>query len=205
MEDTLKLISYKDSLNDFVMQQETEPYEHMGAVVVDGILQSSLNYLNVVKPRVNDVLKNYPESKTTSTFLETCDKNGLKNIIRWKDDKKPDYILALLRSLKDRKIETVTQLKEWLDTEENLNDFVSENKGIGDITAQYFRILIGSQSVKVDRHIRKFLGDAGIDTSDDKKSRDIVMLTAQKIGVKPVVLDYSIWKYQSSKSLKSRR
>lgn len=43
-------------------------YNHIGALYTDIILQSSLNYKTVVKPRVERVLALYPNANTVNKF-----------------------------------------------------------------------------------------------------------------------------------------
>ena len=195
-----KLANYIESLDDFKIVEQTDGYDHMGAVVVDGILQASLNYKTVVEPRVMSVLAKYPEAKTTSEFIDICKRDGIKSIINWKDDRKPGYILALLHFLENNLIETVIQLKEFLQTQENKDRFIQENKGIGMVTAEYFRILIGDESVKIDRHLRAFLSLAGFEGCTDKEAIKLITEAAGNLGINPSVLDYSIWSYQSKKN-----
>lgn len=195
-----KLIDYINTLGDFDIIEQIDGYDHIGAVVVDGILQASLNYEHVVKPRVMSVLVRYPDAKSTSEFIEICERDGLKSIINWKDDKKPGYITALLQFLKNNKIETVPQLKTFLNDQDNKDRFIKENKGIGTVTAEYFRILSGDESVKIDRHLRTFLANAGMEGITDKEAITLITDAAIKLKLTPSVLDYSIWSYQSKKS-----
>ena len=115
--EALKLTTYVQSLTDFKLSQTNDSYTHMGAVVVDGILQAGLNYTTVVLPRVNAVITKYPAADTTSKFMKVCVDQGIKEILNWKSDVKPNYIMKLLRFLKDNNIETTSQLHDWLEIE----------------------------------------------------------------------------------------
>lgn len=193
-----KLVDYIRSLNGFVFIDEIDAYKHMGAVVVDGILQAGLNYKTVVKPRVEKVLRRFSKQETTSEFLEICKRQNLKEIIDWNDDRKPKYIIHLLEFLRDNKIETTVQLRAWLEDEQNFDKFVKENNGVGSVTGEYFRILTGAESVKIDRHVKKFLRNAGLDNISTDDAVKVVKGAASVFGVKSSVLDYSIYRYQSS-------
>jgi hypothetical protein len=77
----MALVSYIHSLSDFQILEEFEGgYEHMGAIITDAILQASLNYDYVVKPRVRNVMEEYPQGNTTTGFLNLLTKLGNGNI-----------------------------------------------------------------------------------------------------------------------------
>jgi hypothetical protein len=45
--------------------------------------------------------------------------------------------------MKNEKVETVPELRDWLGDADNKARFIKDNKGIGAVTAEYFRILSG--------------------------------------------------------------
>lgn len=196
---TTELLLHIKSLPSFEIQKQIDSYDHMGALVVDGILQAALSYETVVAPRVEMVLKQFPNVKTTTGFIEVCEDVGIKNIINWNGDKKVNYILGILDFLKDEGIGTVPQLKDWLNNIDNKERFIVSNKGVGAVTAEYFRILAGDESVKIDRHVRNFLEDAGIPHISDDDAIRMLSDVALKLNTTPSVLDHSIWTYQSIK------
>lgn len=195
---TDKLAAYIRSIEGFVYSEQIDSYDHMGAVVVDGILQAGLSYKTVVKPRVMSILNQYGDKKTTDDFISVCAKVGIRNLINFQNGYKPDCIISLLHFLKSNNIQTVRELKLWLRNPDNKNRFIKENKGIGAKTAEYFRILCGDQTVKVDVHMARFLDSAGFANLPLDEAVKLVSNTALKLGVKPSVLDYSIWNYQSN-------
>ena len=99
-----KLVDFINSLEEFKIDSEIDGnYQHMGATLVDGVLQAGLNYKTIVKPRVDFVLSTYPDHKTTSMILNLCIEEGINKIISWKDDRKPNLIMTLLILLKNQK------------------------------------------------------------------------------------------------------
>jgi hypothetical protein len=194
-----KLYQYIKTLPNFKITTKIDCYDHMGAVVVDGILQAGMNYKNVVKPRVIKILLEYPNNKTTSEFIDICNSVGINTLISWKDSVKPERIISLLQFLKFKKIENTSELRDWLSKSENITEFL-KNKGIGKITADYFKILVGSESVKADRHLVKFAQTAQIDFKDIDELKDIVVNCSNLMGIGTSILDYSIWQYMSSKA-----
>ena len=194
-----KLVDFINSLEGFKFDSEAGGnYQHIGATLIDGVLQAGLNYKTVVKPRVDIVLSTYPDHKTTSMFLNLCIEEGIKKIISWKDDRKPDLIMTLLLLLQKEGVETCREFTFWLNDGQN-RDKLRSIKGIGPKTIDYFKILLGQESVAVDVHLKKFILLANIELSGYEEIKTLITKSANILGVKVFVLDYSIWKYMSNK------
>jgi hypothetical protein len=164
----------------------------MGALLTDAILQAGLNYDNVVLPRALRVRDTYPDAATTSGFLNTLKAKGHQEVLSWNDEEKPSRLMRLATFLKDRNVETVEDLKKWLARPESRRE-LRGIKGIGPKTADYLPILAGLPSVAVDRHIKKFCANAGI----NKNVARAVKEAAVELGTDEGCLDYSIWFYMS--------
>ncbi|MBI9046989.1 MAG: hypothetical protein JEZ06_21055 [Anaerolineaceae bacterium] len=196
---TKKLINYINSLQDFeIISVIDGAYQHMGATLVDGVLQSGLNYKTVVEPRVEHVLATYPNKKTTSEFSELCKKEGIKNIITWNDDRKPNLILTLVSLLQNENVETCQEFSIWLKDVQNTSK-LHAIKGIGPKTIDYFKILVGQESVAVDVHLTRFIQLAGIQLSGYEEIKALISKASIELGIKESVLDHSIWKYMSER------
>ncbi len=194
-----KLVDFINSLEEFKIDSEIDGnYQHMGATLVDGVLQAGLNYKTIVKPRVDFVLSTYPDHKTTSMFLNLCIEEGINKIISWKDDRKPNLIMTLLILLKNERVETCQQFSTWLNDIQNINKLRSI-KGIGPKTIDYFRILVGQETVAVDIHLKNFVQIANIELSNYEEIKSLITKAAKLLGVKASILDHSIWKYMSNK------
>lgn len=192
-----KLFDFINSLERFKIESEIDGnYQHMGATLVDGVLQAGLNYKTVVKPRVDFVLSTYPDHKTTSSFLDLCKEEGIKKIISWKDDRKPDLIMTLLLLLQNERIETCQEFSSWLNDNQNINKLRSI-KGVGPKTIDYFKILLGQESVAVDIHLKQFIQLANIELIGYEEIKTLITKAANILGVKVSVLDHSIWKFMS--------
>ncbi len=195
-----KLAAYIESLHGFKYSQEIDRYDHMGAVVVDGILQAGLNYYTTVKPRVDLILQKYGDKKTTNDFIEICDEVGINALINFKG-KRPNWIVGLLGYLQENNIQTTDELRIWLKESENKKRF-KKLDGIKDKTANYFQILTGDDdAVKIDVHLKRFLESAGYSAvaNNDEQSIDLIRKTAKILQITPAILDHSIWTYQSNK------
>jgi len=173
-------------------------YHHMGATLTDAILQSGLNYKSTVEPRVRAIRENYPDATTTSAFRDLLSSVGAKQLLRWKNDEKPNRLAELTQFLCDEGVETEEGLCVWLDSKENA-DRLLKLRGIGPKTLHYLGILAGRDDVAVDVHVMRFLREAGVVFANVEEARDIVCCAADKLGVRRTVLDHSIWLRMSQK------
>jgi hypothetical protein len=199
MDHSIQLITYINSLSDFKAKFQ-KPYEHMGATIVDGILQAGINYDSVVKPRIAQIILNFPQLSVTSEFQKAIDNNELELITNWSGSVKLNRIKAVTQLFLDKRIETETDLGKWLLNSKNITDF-KQLKGIGDKTADYFKILAGLNTAAIDRHLISFLNCAGIGITiqEYQKAHNIITETAISLNLEAKVLDHSIWAYMSSK------
>ena len=193
-----QLADYMLALDGFrVAPEPTGTYEHMGAVVTDAILQAGLNYRTVVTPRVNRVLREYPDARTTSRFLTVLDQNGASIVLNWRHPEKPRRLYALTIFLAASGVETEGDLQAWLLIPENC-DALLEIKGIGLKTVDYLKNLVNVPTVAVDRHIRRFIERAGIQCNQYDEIRSIVVCAADLLEVPCSNLDHAIWSYSTN-------
>ena len=174
-------------------------YDHMGATISDAILQAGVKYEFVVRPRIARLRANYPEATTTSAFLDLLESVGPKPMLEWSDDEKPRRIVGLARFLQARRLETESDLRAWLAIESNRQSLL-DLRGIGPKTADYMKILVGSQTTAVDRHVFGILGEAGIPTTNYDVARSIVNDAADLLGIGRAFFDHSIWRYMSRRA-----
>jgi len=173
---------------------------HMGATIIDGILQAGLNYKNVVKPRVDKFKNEYRNLRTTSQFYNLIQEKDLSELINMKGQK-IDRILALTRFLKNEKIETEDDFYEWLKNSDNVLA-LSNLKGIKDKTIDYFKILTGYKDVvAIDTHLINFIKLCCEKINDISYvfAREVLIRSAKELKIEPATLDHSIWYYMSNK------
>jgi hypothetical protein len=120
-----KLKEYIKSLNNFEIVTKLDGnYNNMGAIIIDGILQAGMSYKTVVKPRIVEYLKKYPNVTTTSDFETLIQKIPISELIHWKKDSaKTKRIVNLVSFFKYKKIETQNDLNKWLLSADNINEF----------------------------------------------------------------------------------
>jgi endonuclease III len=192
------LAKYVRNLKNFEVQKTIDgDYNHMGAILADAFLQAGTKYDTVVRPRVKRILALYPEVKTTSGFLQLISQKGVKEILQWNDDEKPNRVVGATKFFIEEGVETQEDLRKWLSQDENTLKLRSL-RGVGPKTADYFKILAGIQTNAIDRHLEKFLADAGIQFTGYKEPQEIINSAADILGIDRAIFDHSIWKYMST-------
>jgi len=203
-EKALKLVDYLQTLASFRFVDPIEGrYHHMGATITDAILQAGINYKTVVHPRVCRIRKIYPEAVTTSAFWHLLNKEGVKQVLLWEDDEKPNRVVALTHFFLSEGIESEDDLARWLKDKINKARLLKV-RGVGPKTADYLMILVGMQTAAADRYVFSILEEAGVATSNYDEARNILNLAADAMGVNRAFLDYSIWQYMSTRKRKLR-
>ncbi|MCE6992932.1 hypothetical protein [Dyadobacter sp. CY323] len=202
-----RLANYIKTLDNGTFLEERNSafeHDHLGALLVEIILQSGLNFRTVVEPRVNKVLKEFPNATTTSDFNEIINEHTLGRIINWNDDVKISRILAVLDYFVLHDIETCEDLKLYFQQYTNRSSFMVI-KGIGPKTMDYLLKRLGYDTVAVDRHISGFLKLASIEVNGYEETKKIVEYAADFLEVSRSALDHSIWKLMSESSDHTRK
>lgn len=194
---------YIHSLSDFEFFEPPYPYGHMGATITDAMLQAGTTWETVVKPRVQDLRANYPEAKTATGFFKLLQGVGPRELLKWNHPEKPNRVLGATSFFVERGIENETDLKAWLQNDSNVIR-LKELRGVGNKTADYFRMLSGIPTCAVDIHLIRFLNNAGIEININSYSeaKKIIYKAADNMGISKSMLDYSIWKYMSGEKAK---
>ena len=197
--DPEKLACYVRSLPDFEHYKTIDGhYDHVGAIVADAILQANMKYASHVKPRVNRILDQYPGTRTTSSVLSVLESTSASEFLKWKGTDRIERFIVVLELLAAEGVETEADLRQWLSHGSNLPKLRSI-KGIGPKTIDYFQILVGISTSAIDRHLLRFLSDAGLAASNYTEAQTIVNLAADILAVDRAYFDHSIWQYMSKK------
>lgn len=171
-----------------------QPYYHMPATITDAILQAGLNYKRIVRPRALRLLTEYSDYKTTCDFLILMQVIPLQELINWKHPIKIDRIKKLTWFLYNNGIETERDLAKWLKIKNNCEK-LKELNGIGNKTIDYLKILSGTESLAIDRHLFKFLELVGIPKYSYEETKLIYEKTAKSLNITAYELDKLIWSY----------
>lgn len=195
--EALKLAEYTRSLSDFVIQQEIDRYDHMGALIVDAVLQAGIHYDSVVKPRALRMQHDYPSASTTTGFLTVLSQVGAEKLLDFRGDK-PMRVMEVTCLLRYEEIDTVSELANWLGNTDNQKK-LKRIKGVKEKTSDYIRILAGSETNAVDRHLVNFLHDAKVEFDTYEDASKVISAAATLLGASVSHYDHSIWTYMSGK------
>lgn len=191
------LAQYVRNLKDFKLAENFDGnYGSMGAIIIDGILQSGIRYSTVVKPKVDKYLSDYSKVTTTSEFKRLIESKGVSELINWKESAKTERIIELTHFLVGESVETEKDFYDWLSSDQNIKRLKSLS-GIKDKTADYFKILTGHKTNAIDRQLLAFIGNAGIDVCGYDEAHKIVSDAARILNVDEALFDHSIWRFMS--------
>lgn len=192
----------KRTPNFRILSDLGDPYSHMGALLADAVLQSGINYPNVVEPRMAAILHRYPDQKTTSGFLDILTAEGAPATLSWSPGRKPETLLKLVQLMASELVETVDDLRCWLQDPQNLDKLLAVS-GVGPKTVDYIKGLAGIPTIAVDVHLKRFLAEAGVNAAtyeNYKEAKKVLEETADCLKVDRALLDHSIWKYMSERA-----
>lgn len=197
--DARRLADHIESLPGFAFVTFDVPYNHMGATLVDGVLQAGVRYATVVVPRVQRLRRDHPSATTTSAFSQLlCDADP-HEILRWKGERKIMTLRTLTDLLLGHDVETEEDLLAFLNRPGSQAE-VMAIKGLKDKSCAYLRFLAGAEdAVAVDRHMRRTLRDADVRASTFDEARRLYVAAAALLGVTPATLEYSVFLYGSSR------
>jgi hypothetical protein len=169
-----KLARYVRSLPDFELYQTIDGnYEHIGATVADAVLQANNKYATHVKPRVNRILNEYPDARTTTSLLDLLKSISAEDFLGWRGKDRAVRFTQLVCLFKKEGVEAETDLRACLGDADNCAK-LRRIKGIGPKTVDYFKILVGMSTSAIDRHLRNFLRLAEVEPGSYQDDQAII-------------------------------
>lgn len=194
-----KIVNFIENEDSFILISNKSCYysHHIGAVIVDSVLQAGLNYKTVVAPRVNNLVNNFPEEVSLSHFIRLIEENKLEAIIKWNHPQKLERIWSVIDFCNKHQIETSEELLDFLVKPQNKPKFLSI-KGIGFKTYDYILNLLNADVVAVDRHVFKFVENLGLPSNNYENVKTMIEYAADLMNIPRNVIDYSIWTYMST-------
>lgn len=199
-----RLIQFIAGLRDFDCEPAVRSgYKHMGGTLTDAILQCGLNYRTVVYPRVANIIRRFPAAHLTTSFWDVLHAYSPADVLSWSHPEKPRRLLELTNLLVRQGVQTEDDLSCWIIKPSNA-DAMLDIKGIGPKTLDYLKLLVGVQTVAVDRHIRTFVALAGLDLQHYEEIRQVVLDAACILRIDPATLDHRIWRYVSMEQTPQR-
>jgi hypothetical protein len=165
---------------------------HLGAVLADCVLQAGLNYRTVVRARIERIVNLFPEAATLVGTTDLVNRGAVADFLMWKHSEKIERFIRLVRVLENHKIEDTRELQTWL-REQDCRDELLKINGIGPKTVDYLSCLVGIDCVAVDRHIKAFAKEAGVEVRDYDGLKRIISYAADLLGMPRRDFDAWIW------------
>ncbi|TXH72881.1 hypothetical protein [Thiobacillus sp.] len=173
--------------------------DHLGAVLADSVLQAGLNYATVVRPRVLSILRTYPNQNTVSALLKLIGERRTGVFLNWRHHEKVTRFEMLVAFLNECEIEDVKDLRAHLASEQFCNAIQRIN-GIGPKTVDYMACLVGLDSIAVDRHVRTFAKQVGVENDDYHFLRRSFCCAADLLALPRREFDAWLWKRAAARS-----
>lgn len=172
---------------------------HLGAVLADCVLQAGLNYRTVVRARIERIIELFPEAATLAGTTEFVERGVVSEFLMWKHPEKIERFIRLVRVLESHQIEDTRKLQAWLQGHD-CRDCLLRVVGIGPKTVDYLCCLVGIDCIAVDRHVKVFAKNAGVEIKDYDGLKLVISFAADLLGVSRRDFDSWIWQFVSRKT-----
>jgi hypothetical protein len=170
--------------------------DHIGAVLADTVLQAGLNYRNVVRPRVERIVNNFPQAAQLGGVLQVIQANMVGEFLLWKHSEKIGRFTHLANVLQVYQVDGVEDLRSWLSAPRH-RTLLLAIPGIGPKSVDYLACLLGFDCIAVDRHVRAFASGAGIERAEYDVVKLATAYAADLLGISRRNFDAWIWNYMS--------
>lgn len=180
-------------VNDAATNQR-QSYSHLGAVIADAALQAGLNYRTVVFPRIKRIQALFPTAATLSGLNSTLDQVGPEAFLDWRHSTKVERFTGIIGVLRIDDIQNIADLRAWLVRSDTRNTLLKIH-GVGPKTFDYICCLAGLDYIPIDRHIKSFASEAGVNIDGYLDLQTAVSFAADLLGL--ARRDFDAWIWQS--------
>lgn len=204
--DQLELLKAARRVADFAATQgvpsrysvRRSTYDHAGALLADAVLQAGLNYRTVVMPRVERILKEFPDVNRVSNLIRLVNKGDTACLLDWKHPTKVKRFEHLVGFLHGEMVDTTDDIRSALKSETFRANLQLLN-GVGPKTIDYMACLVGIESIAVDRHIRTFAAKAGIHNDEYQFLKNAFCFAADLLSISRREFDAWVWTREASR------
>lgn len=172
-------------------------YNHLGALLADACLQAGLSYSNVVRPRVQRILVEYPRVNSIEALTAIIVAGQLPSFLGWQHQTKLVRFVLLVNTLKSLGVSTLGDLREQLNDDEFCSTLMTIN-GIGPKTIDYMACLVGLESIAVDRHIMSYAKKEGVQHSEYYFLRRVFCFAADLLDISRREFDAWVWRKEAA-------
>lgn len=178
--------------------------DHLGAVLADVVLQAGLNYQTVVKSRVERIIRLFPSASTIKGVQSVVRSGRVDDFLQWKHHVKIRRFTELSAFLERQGVETTIDVQTYLAGAGSRNSMMQVD-GVGPKTFDYFCALMGIDRIAVDRHVKTFVSEAGVETTGYDDTQKVASIAADLLGVRRRDFDAWMWRHVSSRRWRSEQ
>ena len=181
-------------------------HNHMGAIIVDAVLQRRQNWNNTVKPRLDVLVEKHLDAKTTNGLVELIEKGKLSDAIRWSGEERLLEIADIANVLNKLGIDTPAELAAALTAEPNRSEVraaLRKIKYVGCKTLDYLDILVGIPATAIDSRLQSVAEKAGIEDISYDHMQQVITYLAKIKNWNLRGLDHAMWASNSDSSYQS--
>ena len=133
-----------------------------------------------------------------SAFRQLLSVVSLEALLDWRGETKIVTMRSIIELLSSDGVESESDLASWLSDATHRNRLLAI-RGVGPKTVDYLGILVGAEASAIDRHLKRFLLDAGVVSRSRKLSQQVLSGVAAHLGISLRDLDYAIWSAGSNR------
>lgn len=178
--------------------------DHLGAVLAESVLQAGVNYRTVVRPRIDRIKNQFPRAWDLAGTTEVVDTCLVSDFLMWKHSEKIARFARLVELLRKQKIQNAHELKLWFRLPECRGELL-QVQGVGPKTVDYLGCLLGIDCIAVDRHVRAFVNELGIDVREYDDLKLVVSYAADLLDIPRRNFDSWIWNFMSLRPAVARQ
>jgi hypothetical protein len=179
-------------------ERASQGADHIGALLADAVLQSGMNYKSFVVPRVRRLLSRFPDASTVSGMRRLLRAAGPRAVLDVPNVTKCAAIWGLVDVLREEQVNTVADLKRWIEEPASREKLLSVH-GVGGKTVAFLRILLGHDGIAIDTHVRRAAAAVGVVTSTDDELVALFAEAAKQTGHRLTDIDGALWTRESSR------
>lgn len=173
----------------------------MGALLVDAVLQSGMNYKTFVMPRVKRVRTLYPHATTVIAVRRLLRSVGPKALLDVANIAKCTALWGLVDLLSEEQVDTVAELRAWIEMPGARHKLLAVH-GVGEKTAAFLRILLGHDGIAIDTHVRRAAAAVKVVTKTDGELAALFAEAAVQTGYRLTDIDGALWTRESGRRSK---
>ena len=198
--DIAGLVRYLRGLNITQPNSPRRGWSHTGTVLVDAVLQERTTYDPLLRPKAEQSVVDNPKAANISGLIQMIGDPAFVMSLPERSRTRFDAVISMATVLRDMGCETVGDIRRALDDDlygedmGQVRELLITVAGADLKTIDMLAVLAGADTAcVVDGRIRRVLSDAGVDPSDYRAAKTVVMAAAKELSWSPSQMDATLW------------